>query len=243
MKKILINTMVVVTLISVFNTSTVAAPIGNSNMGREYLVNSDPLEHWSIGIFGGVGNRGVTLDSGGDATLDITRGMVYVGYDILSWVTPYVTLGVTDSEISNLSSSDDSSSSGAYGAGVHLNLLSQEIMDPTLMIDLLRINADIYYNGSETDTASKTIKWGELSTSLTIGLVNDVRANKSMFPVSIGLYAGPIYSYYITSEFDAKETVGLLAGLDIFFTKRTSFDINAQLFDETSVSGSLNIRF
>jgi hypothetical protein len=241
MKKIFINTLVVVTLISVFNTKTMASPIGNSNMGREYLVNSDPLEHWSIGVFGGAGKRGVDLDKGGEATLDITRGMVYLGYDALSWLTPYAALGVTDSSLGGATS--DSSTKFAYGAGVNLKLLNQEIMDPNLMIDILRINADVYYNGSETETFGKTVKWGEFTSSLTLGLINDTRENKEYFPESIGIYAGPIYSYYVSSDFDAQSTIGLLAGLDIFFTKRTSFDISVQLFDETTVNGSLNIRF
>ncbi len=219
-----------------------ASPIGNSNMGKEYLVSSDPLDQWSIGIFGGATKRGIKLDAGGDATLDINRGMIYVGFDALSWLTPFVSLGVADSSISSLSSSDRSNKF-AYGLGVNVKLLNQEIMDPNLMIDVLRINADFYYNGSETESFGQTIKWSEFSTSLTVGLVNDTTANKSMFPESIGLYAGPIYSYYISSDFDAQETVGLLAGIDVFITQRTSFDISIQLFDETSVNGSLNIRF
>ena len=242
MKKIFINTLVVVTLISVLNTKIMASPIGNSNMGREYLVSSDPLDNWSIGIFGGSGKRGVDLDKGGKSDLDINRGMIYVGYDLFSWITPFLALGITDSDISAISSSD-SSTKFAYGAGLNFKLLSQEIMDPNLMIDLLRINADFYYNGSETESMGETITWGEFSGSLTFGLVNDTRANKSLFPESIGIYAGPIYSYYVSSGFDAKETVGLLAGLEMFFTKRTSFDISIQMFDETSVNGSLNIRF
>lgn len=242
MKKLFIYTSVVVTLITVLNTKIIASPIGNSNMGREYLVNSNPLDHWSIGIFGGAGKRGIKPESGGEAKLDITRGMVYVGYDFLSWVTPFAALGITDSSISSLSSSD-SSTKFAYGAGINFKLLNQEIMDPNLLIDVLRINADVYYNGSETESLGKTVKWGEFSTSLTIGLINDTKANKQLFPESIGIYAGPIYSYYISSDFNAKETVGFLTGLDIFFTKRTSFDISLQMFDETSVNGSLNIRF
>ncbi len=242
MKKIFINILIVVTLISVLNTKIMASPIGNSNMGREYLVNSDPLEHWSIGIFGGAGTRGIKLDKGGNADLDINRGMVYVGYDLLSWITPFVALGITGSDISTTANSD-SSSKFAYGAGINLKLLNQEIMDPNLMLDILRINADFYYNGSETEYMGDAITWGEFSSSLTIGLINDTRANNNMFPESIGLYAGPIYSYYISSDFEAKDTVGLLAGLDIFFTKRTSFDISVQLLDETTVNGSLNIRF
>ncbi len=234
--------MVVVTLISVLNTKTIASPIGNSNMGREYLVSSDPLDQWSIGIFGGANKRGIKLDAGGDSTIDMTRGMMYLGFDALSWLTPFVALGITDSDISSISSSD-SSTKFAYGIGVNLKLLNQEIMDPNLMIDILRINADFYYNGSETESFGQTIKWSEFSTSLTFGLINDTRANKIMFPESIGLYAGPIYSYYISSDFDAKETVGLLAGMDIFITQRTSLDVSVQLFDETSVNGSLNIRF
>ena len=241
MKKLLINTLVVVTLISVLNTKTMASPIGNSNMGREYLVNSDPLDHWSIGIFGGAGKRSIKLESGTKTDLDITRGMVYVGYDILSWVTPFAALGVANSDMGSTSS--DSSSEFAYGIGVNLKLLNQEIMDPNLMIDVLRINADIYYNGSQTERIGNTITWGEISSSLTIGLINDTRANKFMFPESIGIYAGPIYSHYISSDFDTTDEVGLLAGLDMFFTKRTSFDISIQLFNETTVNGSLNIRF
>lgn len=234
--------MVVVTLILVVNPNTQAAPIGTSNMGREYLVNSDPLDNWSIGIFGGVGTRSIDLDAGGKADLDINRGMIYIGYDLLSWVTPFAALGVTSSEISSYSNGKDTKF--AYGAGLMFNLLNQEIMDPNLMIDRLRINADIYFNGSETEgLGGDTYTWGEFSSSLTFGLINDTRANKELFPESIGIYLGPIYSTYLSSDFDADTTIGLLTGLDLYFTKRTSFGISAQIFDDVIVNGSLNIRF
>ena len=240
MKKIFINTLVVVTLFTVLNIKTEAAQIGASNMGREYLVNSDPLENWSFGIFGGSGERGVKMDKGGDQTLDINRGMVYVGYDLLSWITPYVAVGITDSSIGATASD---STKFSYGIGANLNLINQEIMDPFLMADVFRINADVYFNGSQTDTTSDTITWGEFKTSITASLMNDTTANHSYFPIGIGIYAGPMYSYYISSDFEAKDSFGLIAGLSMFFTKRTSFEISAELIDETTVNGSLNIRF
>ncbi len=243
MKNIFIYTLVVVTLIMVVNNNTQAAPIGTSNMGRDYLVNSDPLDNWSVGIFGGIGKRGIDLESGGKADLDINRAMIYVGYDLFSWVTPFAALGVTSSEISSFSAGNGKDTKFAYGAGLLFNILNQEIMDPNLMIDQFRINADVYYNGSETEGLTDTYTWGEFSASLTLGLVNDTVANKELFPESIGIYLGPIYSYYASSDFDADTTLGLLTGLNMFFTKRTSFDISAQIFDEVTINGSLNIRF
>ena len=52
MKKLLSPLVVALLCVSTLAPFAAAAPVGSSNMGREYLVGSSGLENWSSGIYG-----------------------------------------------------------------------------------------------------------------------------------------------------------------------------------------------
>jgi len=238
MKKLLLL-LVAVPLLLAAAHHVVAAPVANSNLGREYLIGSDSLENWSAGLFTRMGER-VISRRGAEVDLEFTKGMAYVGYDVLRWITPYVALGIGDAEIADVDS-DGSESELAFG--VHFNILDQEIMDPTLVEDRLRINANIYLGMTEATVDGSTLQWEELAANLTVSIVNDLGGNRSYLPYSIAIYAGPAYSDYRSDDFDMEEAFGFVGGLEIFHTKRISSDVSMEKFESEAFTASINIRF
>lgn len=231
--------LVAVSLLLAAAHHVVAAPVANSNLGREYLIGSDSLENWSAGLFTRLGER-VISQRGAEVDLEFSKGMAYVGYDVLRWITPYVAVGIGDVEVADVDS-DGSESELAFG--VHFNILDQEIMDPTLMEDRLRINANIYLGVTESTVDGSTREWEELAVNLTVSLVNDLQGNKAYLPFSIAIYAGPAYSDYRSDDFDIEETFGFVGGLEIFHTKRISSDLSMEKFQSEAFTASVNIRF
>lgn len=239
MKKILIPFVLAVLLLTALQSQMLAAPIANSNLGREYLVGSSAPERWSTGLFGGYGSRQLTR-RGADFDMDFTRGMAYVGYDVRRWITAYAALGIKSVEFNNI---DADESSTEMGIGLHFNLLDQEIMDPPLIEDRIRVNADIYIGMNEADWQGQTFEWQEVAANLTVSIVNDLEGLPAYSPESIAVYAGPAYSNNECDEFDTEDSFGFIAGMEVFATKRISFDLSITKFDSETFMGSTSIRF
>ena len=240
MKKLYISILTALVILAISNTCLVAAPVANSNMGREYLIGSSSLAHWSAGFFASDGGRRLSWDGGGTFDMDFVKGGVYVGYDILGWMTPYCSVAANTVKADNTGSDDTELE---LGFGVQLNLLDQEIMDPTLLLDRLRINSNVFYARNDADWGTRSAKWRELSASLTASLVNDLDGNKAYWPESTAIYIGPIYSTYISDDLDTEESWGLIGGLRFYFTKRVSLDLSMEKYKLETFSGSLNVRF
>ena len=93
---------------------------------------------------------------------------------------------------------------------------------------------DITFNG---------VEWDEISTSLTLELVNNTIGNKFYTPESISLYAGPIFSTFISDDFSEDNDFGVVGGLEIFIVDTVIFDVEIQHFGQTSFSAGINFRF
>jgi hypothetical protein len=216
------------------------APIGNSNQGRDYLVSTAMLSPWSFGIFGEGGTREVEWkDSGFPLELESRKLMVFLGYDVIRWITPFVAFGVSDMEFGGSQGGDTELE---LGAGLHLNLIDQEIMDPTLYEDKLRLTANLYYSQSETTWLSNTAKVNEFSANLLLSLVNDIEGHKEYLPYSLALFAGPSFSA-ISGDVRETQEVGFIIGLDVFYTKRVSFNFAFEKYEQETITSGINVRF
>lgn len=216
-----------------------AAPIPGSNLGIEHFMGAERLARWSGGVYGGVAERKVEIGSGA-YDMETPWAALFVGYDVSRWLTAYGIVGWTKSELNNMEDADEEV---MFGGGAIARLLDHEILDPVLFEDRIRINAGCEYAVFQADLAGQSQDWGELSASLTIGIVNDVVGNKLFLPNAVGLYAGPAYSDFHGGDVTAVEYFGFIGGIDIYYSETVTLEFFAEHYEKDSYGGAISVRF
>ncbi len=233
------------TLVGIFVASLAlpasAMPIGSGNDGYDYLFKGNKLDWLSAGIYILDTDRGIQFDGTTvSSKLKTRQRLVYIGINAGRWFSVYGLGGEAEARIGAAPYSDPES---VYGGGVRINLLDHEVTEPTLMEDRWRVNLGAQYTMNETSMGTVTWDWEELSVALTFGIVNDTLGNKYYTPESIVLYIGPIYSALDSDRFSEKDDIGMVGGMEIFFTDSISLDVEVQRFEDTSLGAGLNIHF
>lgn len=222
---------------------TYAAVRAPSNEGRDYPAASSALSLWSIGGYFHSDEKDLDLQDRGERTLSSTRAMFYVGYDLLSWLTPYLTIGQSQTEIDSYSSGEEPQ----IGLGASVQLLDHEVDDPTLLEDRIRLNGNIEYSWTSAEYMGSTLDWTAFDASLTLSVVNDVFGNIRFAPDSIALFGGPIYSAWFGSDIDGpahdRNVFGYCLGLEVFYTPSVSLNFRANILESTGLTAGLNIHF
>lgn len=237
--------LVVVTLLLFGQLSvSLAVPVGNSNAGRDYLINDSALSRWSVGVYGADRDREIDLDGSPlSFTLEQRKSMVYVGFNLSSWLMVYGTIGESESKLRGVQF-PDASNELEYGAGVHVNVLDHEIPDPTLFENKIRVNIGGQYTFAETDHAFADWQWEEYMVYATVSIVNDIVGNKLFLPNSIALYGGPVYSGIRSDDIKQTENeFGYNVGLEVFLTESVSLDIGIEKYDATGYAVGVHVRF
>jgi len=235
---IFVSCFVVFILFAVTSSMLHAVPIGNSNAGREYLAGASDLGNWSCGLYADLRSHNVDTRWHPSTTEYVSQGgMIYIGYDLVRWITAYVVGGG-----SQISLGGSGTGSAKYGVGMHFNILDHEIMDPTLFEDRLRLNAGWLATATQAEWSSHGTDIYEAFASLTVSVVNDLEGPKKFVPNSIALYAGPLYSGLFSADVFGKTPLGFTAGLEIFYTERVSFSVGVNQFNSSTMpSGGLHI--
>ena len=222
MKKIIVSLAAVV-LLAGLAPSVSAVPIGNSNLGSDYIISVQSMHGWAAGVFAEGWERDVSI-GGIDYVMEYGRVMAYLGHDLLSFATVYATAGANLMDIGNSGNQDGSFE---FGGGLHINILDHEVLDPTLFEDRLRINANAAFivGGVEWEPNGEPVdlEWQEISASLIFSIVNDCGGEKFFTPFSITLFAGPIFSDFLGDDVDVENQVGFTAGLEVFYTRSVTF--------------------
>ena len=233
----------VMLLLSIGVTHVHALPRGYSNNGMDYIEGSSDLSHWSCGIYSDARDRDV--DIGGELLrLETDKIMGYVGYDLKRWMILYVTAGGSESTLLQPNSDIIEDESGAVdlGLGLKFNILDHEIMDPTLFEDKIRIDAGVQYSLSTLEHDRVSEDYGEVSASLTLGIVNDVQGNILFLPNSIEIFGGGLFSAFPVGDIDVENEFGWTAGVDIFYTEKVTIEASVQGFDEATFSAAIHLR-
>ena len=240
--KIRMLSVIVVSVLGVVPAlSAIGAPLGPSNASREYILGVHELSAWSSGVYYEDQKREVQESHGfGTAEMRAKRLWTYIGYDLLPWMTAFGSVGTVKAQFND---GDFSDQDLEWGGGAQFNLIDQEIMDPTLFENRIRLNAGVHYTSSQCETWNGgELKWEELFGSLLVSIVNDVNQNKFFGPESIAIFAGPIYSD-LMGDLKAEEEIGFTAGFQVFFTKRVSAEVAVKELDDTSIMSGLQVRF
>lgn len=215
-----------------------ALPGGYDDNGKNYIEGSSDLSRWSCGLYADGREREADID-GIPLELETSKVMGYIGYDLTRWLTLYGTAG---SSKYTTSESTADSSAPEYGIGLKANLLDHEIMDPTLLEDQLRLNLGLQYAVSSLEWMGQDEDVDELSASLILGLVNDVEGNALFLPNGIGLFAGAIFSSYMSGPIDERKQFGATVGLEVYCTERVTLEVRIEDFNGTKLSGGIHLR-
>jgi len=224
------------------SVSAMSATLPGS-IGDDYLHTMN-LERVSVGFNFEDIQRYVDVDGMGDLTqsIDATSYSLFLGFDVQPWLTVFGTLGQTEND-SNLPEEDaDSERLMKWSLGVHGNLYKWDFQAPRALIgDRLTIKCFFEYADYRKDQNSGEVQWNDLVLAVPIAYERFERNAKldesELYRLSI--YAGPILSLidgtidYQTGSLDFQETesLGLVAGVDIYFTSSVSIGGQVQMFD------------
>ncbi|MFC1497148.1 hypothetical protein ACFLS1_01570 [Verrucomicrobiota bacterium] len=238
MKKYLLY-VISILLLAGTTSSSLAAPIGNSAYGRDYLVAGHNLHGFNFGTYITLGSRRVSINNT-EGTLDSELISAYLGYDIMPWATIYGLGGSGHLDHENVTTDESMSQ---YGFGISVNILDHMILDPTLFEDRIKISAQFQYTALNTDLVPNTKLLSETYGCMTIAIVNDSDEGKLYCPNGISVYGGPAISTLNSGNISAKKRTGVCFGMEVFLTELTALNLRMDMFGKTSVSAGLNIRF
>lgn len=221
-------------------------------LSSQYMTDADWLEKATFGVDAQVENRLVKPTGGLEFELDVMSASAFLGYDVARAVTMFVTLGAAEDETFVTTGADDTSL--RWGVGVNFNLSAYDIRHPGLMAgDRVNIKLLTEISGVDTDF----IEWFEYAAALpiTYEIIEEGSFADARDRYAVGLYVGPVVSILdgkfteggVKRSFDESQAFGLMAGLDIYFTRNLSMGATARAFDEDgnvfSGGGSLRYHF
>ncbi len=218
--------------------SAYAIPTGKSNESGDYVSGTGISHMLNAGIYGGTIEREVEYRNA-VLPLDSKQAVAFLGLELTPWATAFVGVGLADHQVGMM----ESDTTHKLEAGVLLNLVDHEILDPALFEDRLRVNAGASWAYTGAEWASKDVRWQEATAFLTVSIVNDTTGNKFFNANSIAIYLGPLFNYIQSDDIELREEFGYMAGIEVFLTESISIDLGMRHIDSTGFEGGLNIDF
>ena len=223
-----------------FPSSITRRPLATGPVSDRLTVGADFLEI----------ERGADVKRGPDEVLKARSASAYVGYDVLPWMTAFVTVGGVElASVPGLGTR----SGLKVSAGVGAYLWESDVLVPAFMTGRFSVKGALEAGYYESDTDSGTVRWQEVMASLPLGYEKFDRyaTGAQGVDTSLALYVGPAVSCWRGSaglpagkyDFEAKEILGAVAGLDVFFAPSVSLGAKILVFDEVSYGASLRIHF
>lgn len=239
--------------VAVIMTALAADSFGETfpaSISRQPLVSGRVSDRLSVGIGYDKLERGIEFDNMPEAILEADTISGYVGYDVLSWLTAFVTVGGTKVEEEARVGTDYGVK---FSGGLSAYLWEADVIVPSFMSGRLSIKAMVDASRSESDTDFGTVEWFDVLAALPIGYEKFDRypASESGLQTSLALYAGPAISYlrgtantlFGDLDFDASEQFGVVAGADVYFSPSVSIGAKILAFDELSYGASARFHF
>lgn len=218
-----------------------AVPRAAEASGADYLVAAEDLGGWHLGGFYRYQSR--SLETPGD-NLSQDNIALTVGHDILPWLSVYGLVGTTDTQRELYG--DDADYAFLYGAGAWVNLLDHDIIATLSTETKIRIQAIGQVSFASPDINGETCDYRDYYAALTISLVNEIIANKNIWPEAIGLFFGPVFSDIHCDDFEtADETLGFGVGLDLYINRAVGLSGSYETFGsgDDAITFSLSIKF
>ena len=206
---------------------------------ENYAISAKDMSGLHFGVMGRGGER--TVKEGRfEGALKESRVNAYLGYDLFRWLTVYGFVGISETKSDDFRFEGDTAAS--FGGGAWLYLLDDDQLDIMSTFSRFRVNLGAEY----AFTDSNELALGQTEAFLTFELLNDTFLVHDMYPSSIGVFAGPVFSYLHGEEIeqDASDAWGFTVGLTLTFSRRTYATVGIDLFsDDNVVYAAAGIRF
>ena len=246
------NTKCMVVAVTVLLTSLVHAATFPGSISREPLVRGNVSDRLSIGVGYDRIKRDIRY-RGSSQTVDLDADSIsgYAGYNVLSWLTAFVTAGATSLKDDQLTSSDYAL---RVSAGLNAYFWEGDVLTPGFAAGRISIKGTAEVLRHEADTSAGTSDWLEWVVALPVGyeMFDRYPAARSGLATSLALYAGPAVSVLdgdlalapgFKQGFRQDQAFGAVAGADIFFAPSVSLGFKALIFDQVSTGASLRFHF
>jgi len=217
-----------------------------TSISRDALNIGIPSDRLTVGMTYEDIKMGVDFDKGPDAILDAASWDVYVGYDVLPWLTVFTTLGA--SEIDDTDEIDTDAKFKISG-GFNAYLWEGDVLEPTYMSGRFTCKAAFELSRYDSDSDIGDVSWIDATFAIPLGyeFFDDYPESSKGINTSLALYIGPAISYVDGTwdtavgdlDFEGKDMFGFIGGVDLFLSPTVSLGVAFRHFDETSVGGSL----
>ena len=191
---------------------------------ENYAIIATDMSGLHGGVQGRVGERTLSRKNGFEGTFDLNRVDAYLGYDLVRSLTIYGFVGIAD------------------GGGIWAALIDDDQLDIMSTFSRFRLNFGAEY----AYTDANKLSLGETEVFLTFELLNDMFMIHDMYPSSIGLFAGPVFSMIDADGFeqDEDDRWGFTVGLSMTFARRVYLNGGIDIFsDDHMVYASAGVRF
>ena len=220
--------------------SASAAPdVPNDGRLTNYLLVAEDLSDFSGGVQGFLAERNVRR-YGFDSKMDAYRVNGYLGYDLTRWLTLYGLSGVMSAK--DTRAGIPSETVFAYGGGLWARLIDDDQLDILSTFTRYRLTAGLEVSHADPNDLS----WTQFDGFLTFGIVNDLYITDDIFPTSITLYFGPVYSAVDLDGFSQvpDNKFGFSVGLDMTFAQGVYANAGYDFFNDDSIAHfSAGVRF
>lgn len=243
MRSALVSLALVASLIA----KTAAGATAPGSMAPDSLLVSESLDRLSIGLDATTLKRGIT-SNGETGPLEARMYAGFIGFDALEWFTVFATVG--GCEVKGDPDSDYLSQGVKWSVGLAPVVWQMDMTRPTFMSGTLSLAGLIEYAAYNSEEGDTKVEWTDLSAALLFRyeIFEDFPSSKEE-PMSLRFFAGPVFSLIdgkVTNpdlSFDQDRAVGLAAGIEWFITPLFCLAGSAELFDETTVTGSFRFHF
>jgi hypothetical protein len=218
-------------------TSFAVTPSGAPDGAINHLGVAKDYSQLSLSFYAGIAEK--TYD--GKPDMDFTRFNAVVGYNLNRWLSVYGLVGTMEQKvkIGGFSATDDSA---IFGAGVWAGLIDVDQLSFFDGVDRYTLSAGAEISYADFDSGT----WTSLDAFLMFEVQGDVNRQSFIFPRTLGLYFGPVFSLSLSSDYDtaSSNSVGFGGGVNILFTDDVSLKIGGDVFsDDSTVYGQFSINF
>jgi hypothetical protein len=227
-------------------TGMVFAEAFPSSISRSAMFVGIPSERLSLGLTYEDINIGVDFDRLPDGKLEAQSLAAYVGYDVLPWLTMFGTLGACEADGDRGIETDPGL---RISGGASAYLWEGDVLSPPYMAGRFTVKASLELSYYDSDYASGDVSWFDVTAALPLGyeIFDDEPESPKGVDTSLSFYIGPAVRYLSGSwdlggrseDFDGKEMLGLMGGVDIYISQGLSIGAEACYFDEATVMGSV----
>ncbi|MBQ3811410.1 MAG: hypothetical protein II839_11385 [Kiritimatiellae bacterium] len=222
--------------------ASAVSQIPNDGTIENYAIIATDMSGLHGGVQGRIGERTLSQKNGFEGVFDLNRVDAYLGYDLCRWLTVYGFVGIADAKSDDFFEVSEGDTKSTYGGGLWAALIDDDQLDIMSTFSRFRLNFGAEY--AYTDANDLSI--GETDVFLTFELLNDMFLIHEMYPSSIGLFAGPVFSMLDADgyEQDEDDRWGLTVGLSMTFSRRVYVNGGIDIFpDDHMVYASAGVRF